>query len=184
MRVGWGTTQEMRRFAIVATFAVAFAGCGGDGADRGQPPRLPAAVGEDLAAQAAAVTRHLEAGDTCGAAHAADRLKDALRRAIADGDVPERLRVEIQPPVERLVNEVNCEEAPPPEEAEEEGGATCDELEAEKKRLDEEKEALKETVEDEEERKTREQEIEAEEKRVEEQLKACAGEGDGEAEDD
>jgi vacuolar-type H+-ATPase subunit I/STV1 len=177
----------MRALAITAVaVGLALAGCGGGReSDRGDEPVLPAAVGENLAARAATVARQLEAGDTCAAAHAADRLNDALRRAIADGDVPERLRVEIQPPVERLVNEVNCEEAPPPEEPEEEAGASCDELEAEKKRLDEEKEALKESVEDEEERKTREQEIEAEKKRLEEQLKACGeGDGEGDGEDD
>jgi hypothetical protein len=182
----------MRALAITAVaVGLALAGCGGGReSGRGDEPVLPAAVGEDLAARAATVARQLEAGDTCAAAHAADRLNDALRRAIADGDVPERLRVEIQPPVERLVNEVNCEEAPPPEEPEEEpppeepeeeAATSCDDLEAEKKRLDEEKDALKETVEDEEDRKTREQEIEVEKKRVEEQLKAC---GEGEGEDD
>jgi vacuolar-type H+-ATPase subunit I/STV1 len=177
----------MRALAIAAVATgLAVAGCGGDrGSDRAEAPVFPAAVGEDLADRAAAVTQRLEAGDTCGAAHAADRLNDALRRAIADGDVPERLRVEIQAPVERLVNEVNCEEAPPTEAPEEEAGASCDELEAEKKRLDEEKDALKETVEDKEERKADEQEIEAEKKRVEEQLEDCGeAEGDGEGEDD
>ncbi len=165
----------MKAFAIVAVAtSLALTGCGGDsGADRTQAPVLPAAVGDDLAEHAAAVAQRLEAGDTCGAAHEADRLNETLRRAIADGHVADELRAKIQPPVQRLVNEVNCEEAPPPEEAQEEGSISCDELEAEKTRLDEEKDALKETVEDEEERKAREQELEEEKKRVEEQLKEC-----------
>lgn len=175
-----GTTSVMRGFAIIAlTMGLAFAGCGGDNAEHAQAPALPAAVGEDLAEHAAAVAERLEAGDTCGAAHEADRLNEALRLAIADGDVPQALRKHIEPPVQRLVNEVNCEEPAPPEEGEEgEGGASCDELEAQKEQLDDQKKSLKDTIEDEEERKQREQEIEEEKKRVEEQLKECESEGD------
>jgi hypothetical protein len=151
------------------------AACGGS-EERARPPKIPAGLAQDFAAQADAIAASLEAGDPCGAKERADALQAAVTEAINGGRIPTRFRGELQSTVDELV-QIEC--VPPEPPAEE--PASCNALEKRKDQISEEKEALKE-IENEEERKAREQQLEAEKKAIEEQLKVCE-EGEKEEED-
>lgn len=146
--------------AAVAS-ALAFAGCGGGADPEPAAPALPRALAQDLAAQAEQIAETLAAGDVCGAAGQADELKDAATAAVDAGRVPAAMRQELLATVEVLVNEINC---PPPEPPPAEEEDECEELEQEKKALDEQ---INE-AEDEE-----KQALEEQKKALEEQIKAC-----------
>jgi hypothetical protein len=101
---------------------VVVAGCGGNGGGGGieeeEPPPGPTlepVVAEELAAAADRVADLLAAGDTCGAAHAADDLQDAVVDAVNSGEVPAELQEELAATAGELVDTVNC---PPPPETE------------------------------------------------------------------
>jgi hypothetical protein len=109
------------------------AGCGGDGGGGGveeEPPPGPTlepVVAEDLAVAADRVADLLAAGDTCGAAHAADDLQAAVVDAVNRGEVPAELQEELAATANELVDTVNC--PPPPEtetETDEEGDGEGD----------------------------------------------------------
>ena len=146
--------------AAVAS-ALAFAGCGGGADPEPAAPALPRALAQDLAAQAEQIAETLAAGDVCGAAGQADELKDAATAAVDAGRVPAAMRQELLATVEVLVNEINC---PPPEPPPAEEEDECEELEQEKKALDEQ------ITEAEDEEK---QALEEQKKALEEQIKAC-----------
>jgi hypothetical protein len=146
--------------AAVAS-ALALAGCGGGADPEPAPPALPRALAQDLAAQAEQIAATFAAGDVCGAAGQADELKDAATAAVDAGRVPAAMRQELLATVEVLVNEINC---PPPEPPPAEEEDECEELEREKKALDEQ---IKEAEEEE------KQALEEQKKALEEQIKAC-----------
>ena len=99
----------MRWIAVV--LAVAACGCGGGGAAPAQP-RLPHALGVDLAARASAVEASLAIGDACGAAAEATQLRDTVASAVAAGQVPEALRAPLSRSVDSLAGEIACVPAP------------------------------------------------------------------------
>jgi hypothetical protein len=97
--------------ALVA--CAALAGCGGDGETaEPPPPSIEPAVAEELAQAADRVANLLANGDTCGAAHAADDLQDAVVAAVNEGSIPPELQEQLGTSAGELVNTVNC---PPPE---------------------------------------------------------------------
>ena len=146
-----------------AASALALAGCGGgaDSQPAPQAPALPRSLALELAGQAEQIAEAFAAGDVCGAAGQADDLKAAAVAAVDGGHVPAAMRQELLSTVEVLVNEINCPPPEPPAEEEDE----CEELEQQKKALDEQ---IKETK-DEEEKKA----LEEQKKALEEEIKAC-----------
>jgi hypothetical protein len=152
--------------AAASAFVVAACGGGADPEPAPEAPALPRALAQDLAAQSEQIADTLAAGDVCGAAQQADELNAAAVAAADGGRVPAVMREELLSTVELLVNEINCPAPEPPatEEKEEEEDE-CEELEQQKKALDE---RIKET-EDEEEK----QALEEEKKALEEEIKAC-----------
>jgi hypothetical protein len=104
--------------ALIACAAVS--GCAGGGSDDSTPPRpaFAPAVAQELSAAADRVADLLAAGDTCGAAHAADDLQRDVIEAVNAGDVPPAFQEELGAVAAELVNEVNC---PPASDDEGEG---------------------------------------------------------------
>jgi hypothetical protein len=91
--------------------AIALAGCGGSSNQTSQSqPELPRAVAEELAAKSDAVADALDTGDVCKAAELADRLKDAVEGALAEGQIPTAFQAELEQNATELQNEVNCTE--------------------------------------------------------------------------
>jgi hypothetical protein len=100
----------------LAALALVACGSGGSGNDttKPQPPPVSAATADHLAKLSNRVASELDAGDTCGAAYAADQLHDAVSSA----DLPATLRPGVEEVATDLVNEVNCPPPPPPPEPE------------------------------------------------------------------
>ena len=96
---------------ILAVAVVAASGCGGGGA--AASPRLPHALGTQLAAQADAVAASLGRGDECGAAGEAKRLQQMVSEAVAAGRVPGALREPLSSSAGALAGEIACTPAPP-----------------------------------------------------------------------
>ena len=96
---------------ILAVAVVAASGCGGGGA--AASPRLPHALGTQLAAQAEAVAASLGRGDECGAAGEAKRLQQMVAQAVAAGRVPAGLRQPLSSSAGALAGEIACTPAPP-----------------------------------------------------------------------
>jgi len=96
---------------IALALAVAACGCGGGGTTPA-PPRLPHALGIDLAARASAVEASLASGDTCGAAAEVAQLREAVAGAVAAGQVPAALRAPLSRSVDSLAGEITCVPAP------------------------------------------------------------------------
>ena len=108
-----------------SALVLVLAGCGGQ-EPRESGPRIDGAAASQLAERSDEIARLLDAGDVCGAAHAADELKASAESEIADGSVPAALANELVSNAQALVDEVNCEPPPPPptttdEDDEEEG---------------------------------------------------------------
>ena len=100
-----------------ALSAALLAGCGGGAKPAAAPaPRLPHAVGQQLAARADAVAQELGSGDTCRAAAEARTLQQQTIAAINAGRVPARLQEPLQSGVNQLVARIRCipPAAPPP----------------------------------------------------------------------
>jgi hypothetical protein len=105
-------TGNSRARALAVTLALAAVpvlGACGSSDDSGDVS-LSSATAEELAAQSEQIAEELDAGDDCAAAHRADDL-DA---AVAEADIPDELRTEVEGATQQLVDQVNCE--PPPEE--------------------------------------------------------------------
>jgi hypothetical protein len=103
----------MRAGTLAAlTLAIALAGCGSSSeTPTGQTAAaLPRALANALADKSDEIASALEGRDTCGAAHHADELKDAVDAAISDGQVPAAFRAELERAATDLQNEVNCTE--------------------------------------------------------------------------
>jgi hypothetical protein len=90
--------------ALALAAALALGSCGSS--DETSEASLSGATAEELALQSEQIAAELDAGDTCAAAHRADDL-DA---AVADADLPDDLRAEVEGATQQLVDEVNCEE--------------------------------------------------------------------------
>jgi hypothetical protein len=164
----------MRRggtWLALAGAVLALAACGGSGDARPEEPTLPRGLAERLAQESEGIADKLEAGDQCGAAEQADVLEDAVEQAIADGDVPDAFQAELTATARKLQNDVNCPQPEPPP------APDCDELEEQKKALEEQKKDA-----DEDERAELDEQIKA----LDQELKDCKkgeenghGNGDG-----
>jgi hypothetical protein len=102
------STGNSRARALVVTLALAAVpvlGACGSSDDSGDAP-LSSATAEQLAAQSERIAEDLDAGDDCAAAHRADDL-DA---AVAEANIPEELRTEVEGATQQLVDQVNCEQ--------------------------------------------------------------------------
>ena len=75
---------------------------------------------------AGVVADRLAAGDTCGAAHAADDLHDAVLDAVNRGAVPPELQEDLTATANELVDTVNCPPPPETETDDDEGGGDGD----------------------------------------------------------
>jgi hypothetical protein len=104
-----GNSKARTLAVALALAAVPILGACGSSEDSSQAS-LSSATAEELASQSEQIAEALDAGDTCVAAHRADDL-DA---AVAEADIPEELRTEVEDATQQLVDQVNCE--PPPEE--------------------------------------------------------------------
>jgi hypothetical protein len=100
----------------LAMLVLVACGSGGSGDDttKPQPPPVSAATADHLAKLSNRVASELDAGDTCGAAYAADQLQ----HAVSSADLPATLRPGVEEVATDLVNEVNCPPPPPPPEPE------------------------------------------------------------------
>jgi hypothetical protein len=142
--------------------AAVLAGCGGNGEETAPGPTLPQGLAADLADRSDAIAASYAGGDVCGAAGQADDLLAAVLAAIDEGRVPPEFQESLTGTANKLVNEINCTEAPAT--TEEEAPPDCaalveerDALEAEKKdkgkakgrdrRLDEQIKALEQEIE-------------------------------------
>jgi len=105
-----GIPGGMRWIALV--LAVMAAGCGGAG-HAAAPPRLPHALGSDLAAQASTIEASLTGGDACGAAAEAAQLQQMVASAVSSGQVPVALRGPLSRSSAALAAEITCVPAPP-----------------------------------------------------------------------
>jgi hypothetical protein len=160
--------------------AALLVGCGGVDGESAPEPTLPRGLAADLAAQSDAIAEAYAAGDECGAAHGADALLDGVLLAIEEGRVPGVFQESLTATANKLVDRINCpEEAPPPEEDQ---GADCDELEAQKQALEEGKEDKKGKGKAKGRDRAFEEQIEA----LEQEIEACKEdvEGEGDEEDD
>lgn len=91
--------------------ALTLAACGaGKGPATASAPAVSKPTAEHLAKLSDRVASDLDAGDTCGAAHAADDLSAAVRQS----DLPNNLRPGVDQVASQLVDEVNCPPPPPP----------------------------------------------------------------------
>jgi len=100
------------RSVALALAVIAASGCGGGGLTA-PPPRLPHALGAELAAQADAVEASLARGDDCGAAAQAASLRQSVADAVAAGQVPAELRAPLSRSAAALAGEIACTPAPP-----------------------------------------------------------------------
>jgi hypothetical protein len=97
--------------------ALAFgvAGCGSGGGtttQAAQPPRLPHALAQEWAKQAAAVGSTLAAGDTCTAKTLAARLQGDVVAAVNARRIPRPLLEPLSSGVNDLVSRITCVQAP------------------------------------------------------------------------
>lgn len=119
-------------YVLAAAFYVLAAGCGG--AEVSEEPRLPRAVGTELARSADLVAEALDRGDQCGAAERAAALQQQAINAVNGGDVPPALQEEFLAGVNRLASSVECvppAPAPPPPPQPPPPAADPDEVEGE-----------------------------------------------------
>ena len=157
--------------------AAVLAGCGGDGEEAPPGPTLPRGLASDLAAQSDAVADAYAAGDVCGAAGQADDLLDAVLVSIQEGRVPAEFQEPLTATANKLVNEINCaEEAPAPTEEEQPDAPGCDDLEAQKQALEEEKKDKNGKGK----AKGRDRQLDEQIKALEQEIEECQqGEGEG-----
>jgi hypothetical protein len=103
---------------------VLLAGCGG-GSDNTftttqqtttttSGPPIQGAVAEQLAGRSDEIAKQLDAGDTCGAAHTADRLRNELTAAINAGAIPALYLEDLSSSVNELQAQLQCN--PPADE--------------------------------------------------------------------
>jgi hypothetical protein len=103
-------TRTKRRNAGAALLAaLGLAGCGGGPEHQAAPPpKLPPALGSDLAAQSDRVAQALDAGDGCSAAHLAQELQQQTIAAINAHRVPAPFQEDLAASVTDLVSRIAC----------------------------------------------------------------------------
>ena len=156
--------------------AAVLAGCGGNGEETAPGPTLPQGLAADLADRSDAIAASYAGGDVCGAAGQADDLLAAVLAAIDEGRVPPEFQESLTGTANKLVNEINCTEAPAT--TEEEAPPDCSALEEEKRALEEAKKD-KEDKEDKGKTEGRDRRIDEQIKALEQEIKACE-QGEGE----
>jgi uncharacterized lipoprotein YmbA len=117
--------MRWRNAWLTVCSALVLAGCGG-GSDNTftttkqrtttttSVPTIQSAVAERLAGQSDEIAQRLDAGDTCGAAHAADRLRNELTAAINEGAIPALYLEDLSSSVNELQAQLTC--SPPAED--------------------------------------------------------------------
>ena len=107
-----GTRKAVAALLPIALLTIGLVACGSGGGEVStvQPPPLSASTADHLAKLSDRIAAHLDAGETCGAAHAADDLEAAVQ----DADLSATLRPGIEEVASRLVDEVNCPPPPAP----------------------------------------------------------------------
>ena len=123
--------------------ALVLAGCGG-GSDNTftttqerttttttSAPTIRSAVAQQLAGSSDEIAQLLDAGDTCGAAHAADRLRNELTAAINGGAIPGLYLEDLSSSVNELQAQLRCS---PPAEEDDHGNGNSKGRDKEKKR--------------------------------------------------
>jgi hypothetical protein len=106
----------MRRGAPAILVTLALAGCGGSTTQPpkvAKPPHLPRALAQTLAADANAVAQALEQTDGCTALRDANDLQGAVTQAVADREIPVRLRATLTAAVGELPGRITCNPPPP-----------------------------------------------------------------------
>ena len=122
--------MRSRSVWLTACSALVLAGCGG-GSDNTftttrqrttttSMPTIQNAIAEQLAGQSDEIAQRLDAGDTCGAAHAADRLRNELTAAINAGAIPALYLEDLSSSVNELQAQLRC--TPPAEDDHGKGG--------------------------------------------------------------
>jgi hypothetical protein len=155
--------------------AAVLAGCGGNGEETAPGPTLPQGLAADLADRSDAIANSYAGGDVCGAAGQADDLLAAVLAAIDEGRVPAEFQESLTGTANKLVNEINCSEAPAT--TEEEAPTDCSALEAQRDALEAEKKDTK--------GKGKKRHLDEQIKALEQELEACQqaegeeGNGDG-----
>ena len=106
-------TRRAPSIALVLAVAALVAGCGGGKYRTAPPPpKLPASLAEQLAAQSDDVAGRLDAGDGCGALASARELRRLTIAAINAGRVPAALQEQLSAAANDLTVRIAC--APPP----------------------------------------------------------------------
>jgi hypothetical protein len=114
----------------LALACLALVSCGSDGGGDSTVAKRPvvhADTARHLANLSDDVASDLDAGDTCGAAYAADQLQAAVEEA----NLPASMRPSVEEAAGRLVDQVNC--PPPPPTSTTEGKKKHDEAKHEDK---------------------------------------------------
>ena len=104
--------------ALLPLLLAVAAGCGGGADDASSPtttagdrPALAAPAAERLVVHSDAVALKLAAGDECGAAEEADKLRGEFVALVNEGQIPATFQEDLGARVNELVDSVNC---PPP----------------------------------------------------------------------
>jgi hypothetical protein len=115
--------MRLRSAWLTVCSALVLAGCGGSDntftttqqrTTTTSVPTIQSAVAEQLAGQSDEIATRLDAGDSCGAAHAADRLRNELTAAINAGSIPALYLEDLSSSVNELQAQLTCN--PPAEE--------------------------------------------------------------------
>ena len=101
--------MRSRQAAAAVAGLLVVAGCGSGAEKRvSRPPRLPAALGGELARASDAVAAALESGDGCSALTAAQGLQQQTQAAIDAHRVAAPLQQPLQATVDDLVGRIEC----------------------------------------------------------------------------
>jgi hypothetical protein len=111
------TRTKRRKAGAALVAALGLAGCGGGSEHRAAPlPKLPAALGSDLAARSDRVAQALDAGDGCAAATLAKELQQRAIAAINAHRVPAPFQEDLAASVTDLVSRIECSPVQQPRE--------------------------------------------------------------------
>jgi outer membrane murein-binding lipoprotein Lpp len=133
--------MRWRNAWLTVCSALVLAGCGGSDntftttqqrTTTTSVPTIQSAVAEQLAGQSDEIARRLDAGDPCGAAHAADRLRNELTAAINAGSIPALYLEDLSSSVNELQAQLACN----PPAAEDNGKGKSRDKEKKKKKHD------------------------------------------------
>jgi hypothetical protein len=99
---------------LILTAAVVVGGCGSDSRRAAAPPKLPAALADQLAAESDDIANKLDARDGCGALAAAKQLQQDTIAAINAGRVPAALQEPLSAAANGLAAKITCAQQPQP----------------------------------------------------------------------